>query len=190
MGKCCRVLLARCKIIGCNIKLLFLSAFGISNVNCLVHGNGYRLGCGYGYGVEFGYGCIVCSLFPLPVPQLLLLFVAVAFYANVRYVLLTKRIKRLHKSVQQPSIQPAEESGSALGLSWSWSLPPSSNRARMPYPYHRCSHSHMATAKHLGWRGTLGNRIGNSNKRITKLSWNMNIKWMLLNHIFKTIYGN
>jgi len=37
-------------------------------------------------------------------------FVAVAFYANVRYVLLTKRIKRLHKSVQQPSIRPAEES--------------------------------------------------------------------------------
>jgi len=175
-GKCCRVFLARCKIVGCNIKLLFLSAFGISNVDCLVHGNGYRLGygygygCGYGFGVEFGYGCIVCSLFPLPVPQLLLLFVAVAFYANVRYVLLTKRIKRLHKSVQQPSIQPAEESGSALGLSWSWSLPPSSNRARMPYPYHRCSHSHMATAKHLGWRGTLGNRVGNSNQRITKLS--------------------
>ncbi|EDW43601.1 GM23211 [Drosophila sechellia] len=37
-------------------------------------------------------------------------FVAVAFYANVRYVLLTKRIKRLHKSVQQPSIPPDEES--------------------------------------------------------------------------------
>lgn len=37
-------------------------------------------------------------------------FVAVAFYANVRYVLLTKRIKRLHKSVQQPSILPGEES--------------------------------------------------------------------------------
>lgn len=29
------------------------------------------------------------------------LYNAVAFYGNVRYVLLTKRIKRLHKSVQQ-----------------------------------------------------------------------------------------
>lgn len=66
-------------------------------------------------------------------------FVAVAFYANVRYVLLTKRIKRLHKSVQQPSILQERSPSVSRSLSMSphpslgWSL--AAKRARMPYPY-------------------------------------------------------